>query len=271
MKKFLLFIVSFCATFYGLICVAHAQAINENIPEIYIKAANPGYTIDGQSNVGEIIEIGKTSDHSFSLAGTIISYTNSSGKSYTLFEFPEHSWFDGETILLRLASSPGAELASVNYTKTLAMSGKLTIQQNEKLLDQICWTGKDDCYKEFKSASPTTLVRNLETNEFAHLEEYVPNYDDKSYRVEEPDDIRPKSQCKGLVFSEILSYYDTSKTEQFIELHNSNSEQVLMTGCTIRYKNKLYPLEGIIKPDEYYAYYLDGDKNDQENNKKEKN
>lgn len=257
MKKFIIFIIAFCATYFGLICVANATAVETNLPEIYIKAVNPGYTVDGQSNVGEIIEIAKNSDHSISLAGTTISYTNSSGKSYTLFEFPEHSWFDGETILLRLASSPGAELAAANYTKTLAMAGELTLNIHEETIDHLCWTGKTDCYKEFKSASPTTLVRNLETNLFEHQENYLPVYEAKNYRVEEIKEEQPEGHCKGLVFSEILSYYETLQSEQFIELHNTNSEQILMDGCQIRYKNKLYLLSGIIKSDDYFAYYPD--------------
>ena len=55
---------------------------------LYIKAINPGYTIDGLNNVGEMIEISrKNSDAPISLAGTAISYTNSSGNNSTLFEF----------------------------------------------------------------------------------------------------------------------------------------------------------------------------------------
>lgn len=257
MKKIIIFIVAFCAAFYGLICIANANATDAKLPEIYIKAVNPGYTIDGQNNVGEMIEIGKNSDHSLSLAGATVGYTNSSGKYYTLYEFPENSWFVGETILLRLASSPGAELATANYTKTLAMSGELTIKNQEETIDHLCWTGKDNCYKEFKSATPTTLVRDLVTNSYGHQENYEPIYDETSYYVEKIEEPKPESHCKGLVFSEILSYYETLQNEQFIELHNINSEQILMDDCSIRYKNKLYPLSGIIKPDDYFAYYPD--------------
>ena len=63
------------------------------------------------------------------------------------------------------------------------------------------------------------------------------------------------SRCKGMQFSEILSFYETSKSEQFIELYNSTAEQILLDGCQIRYKNKNYPLSGIVKAEEYFVYY----------------
>ena len=233
---------------------------NKDLPELFIKAINPGYTVDGKSNVGEMIEIArKESDAPISLAGATVGYTNSSGNYSTLFEFPEHSWMTGESILLRLASSPDSELANITYTKTIAFKASLTLKRGEEVLDEVCWTSKEGCYKEFKSASPTTLVRNLETMEFEHLGEYEPKFNADNYYIEEiKDDEKAeeiKGQCKGLQFSEMLSYYESSKAEQFIELYNVSAEQVLMDGCMIRYKNKNYTLKGILKPEEYFAYF----------------
>ena len=75
------------------------------------------------------------------------------------------------------------------------------------------------------------------TNQFEHVASYEPQFKSENFYIEEIEE--PKiSQCKGLNFSEILSYYDTSKSEQFIELYNVSAEQVLMDGCMIRYKNK---------------------------------
>ena len=200
------------ACFYYASAVDDEQAIiNENIPELFIRAINPGYTIDGKSNVGEMIEISrKNSDAPISLAGTTVGYTNSSGNNSTLFEFPENSFLTGESILLRLASSPDSELAATNYTKTLAFKAGLSLKKNDEILDEVCWTGKADCYKEFKSSNPTFLVRNLETGEFEHLKEYEVNYDEKAYLIKnsDEDEIELPSQCKNLQFSEILSYYE---------------------------------------------------------------
>lgn len=234
---------------------------DETMPEIYIKAVNPGYTIDGKTNVGEMIEIGrKNSDAPISLAGLAVRYTNSSGKDFDLFDFPDYSYMTGELILLRLASSPDSELANARYSKTLALSGSLTLVRDGEEVDKVCWTGKEGCYKSFVSASPTTLVRNVETGEFEQVLDYEPHYEIGNYRVEEvmeendESEIRP-SQCRKLVITELLSYYETTKTEQFIELYNSGSEQILLNGCRIRYKNKEYELSGIVKPEEYMVYY----------------
>ena len=235
----------------------YAEEVAVELPEIYIKAINPGYTIDGKSNVGEMIEIGrKNSDAPILLAGATVGYTNSSGNYSILFEFPENSWMTGETLLLRLASSPESELAAVNYTKTLAFKAQLDLKMNGEVVDEVCWTGKEGCYKDFKSASPTILVRNLETGLFEHVEEYEPTFDEKSYYVEEKQDENEKvSQCKGLEFSEILSYYETLKAEQFIEVYNRSSEQILLDGCSIRYKNKNYALSGVLGSEKYLVYY----------------
>lgn len=282
-------------------------------PGIYIKAINPGYTVDKVSNVGEMIEIARkdaSSDDLISLAGVTVRYATSGGKNTDLLYFPEHSYLVGESIILRLASSPGSELAAERYTKTLAFEGSLTLLYDGEVVDSVCWTGGEGCVKKFKSASPTVLVRNLETGEFEHIGvgEYAPEYHEGDYVVKEvesggddggfsedgggvgdsssggsddgrsgdggggngPDDksetpeqvldgkgeVVDISQCRGLVFSEILSYYAESKTEQFIEFYNMGAEQILMDGCQVKYKNKYYGISGIVKPEEYFAWYL---------------
>lgn len=241
------------------------EIINAKIPELYIKAINPGYSTDFGNNVGEMIEIArKNVDTPLLLAGTTVSYTNASGKETVLLEFPDQSSMTGETILLRLASSPDSELANAIYTKTIAMSGGLKLITNGEVVDEVCWTGKTGCSKNFKSASPTTLVRNLETGDWEHVDEYEPDYIPENYWAPEPEIGKGEAelgdnapQCKGLQFSEVLSYYETAKTEQFIELHNPKTEDIKLDGCVIKYKNKNHLLSGSIAPDGYYAYFPD--------------
>ena len=258
-----IWICSLALAILGMTCKAVAlQEVDAGIPELFIKAINPGYMVDGKSNVGEMIEIGRNSSNEMiSLAGLTISYTNSSGNDSTLFEFPENSYLVGESILLRLASSPGSELAATTYSKTLAFKAGLTLKKGEEILDEVCWTGKDGCYKEFKSSEPTTLVRNLETNKFEHKKDYEPEYVESAYFIEKDKEDKEEiivPQCRGVQFSEILSYYETSKAEQFVELHNTGSEQVLLNGCVLKYKGKTYALDGIIKPEGYLAYFPQG-------------
>ena len=257
--KFIIVVIGLILASIMMFYRAFAIDMDADLPELYIKAINPGYTIDGKSNVGELIEIGKNSSNEMiSLAGITIGYTNSSGNDSVLLEFPENSFLTGESILLRLASSPDSELAAMNYSKTLAFKAGLTLKKGNEILDSVCWTGKAECYKEFKSSEPTFLVRNIETNLFEHLSEYAPNFDEGAYHIEkEVYDCEKDlpSQCKNIRFSEILSYYDTSQTEKFVELYNNGSEQVLLEGCVLRYKNKNFDLIGIVKPEEYMALF----------------
>jgi len=233
-------------------------------PKLFIKAINPGYKIDGISNVGEMIEIarGDKSDEPILLAGAAVGYTNSSGNYSVLAEFPEYSWMTGESILLRLASSPGSELANFSYTKTLAFTAGLDLSINGEIIDEVCWTGKSGCYKAFNSANPTTLVREVKTGEFAQVTDYEPVYLAENYHVEAEEAeegmgaiaaISP--QCKGLQFSEILSYYESLKSEQFIEFYNPGTSAVTLDGCMLKYKNKKHILSGVVEAEGYFVYY----------------
>lgn len=228
-------------------------------PELFVKALNPGYKIDDISNVGEMIEIarGKSSDTPILLAGAAVGYTNTSGNFSILFEFPENSWMTGESILLRLASSPGSELANATYTKTLALGAKIELILDGETIDEVCYTGKTGCYKSFVSDAPTTLVRDLETGEFKHESDYEPEFVSENYeiRTEEAEEDEVKMpQCVGLEFSEILSYYEADPAEQFIELYNPNAEEIKLDGCKIRYKNNEYVLAGAVEADGYFVY-----------------
>lgn len=229
---------------------------NPALPIIYIKAVNPGYTIDGKTNVGEMIELVRNddSDAPLSLAGLKIGYTNSSGNSADLLEFPENSWLTGEGLLLHFS---GNELpAHLPYLKTLAMkAGPLTLTLNGEVIDSVCWTGKDDCADAFSGTHPTTLVRDETTDTFSHLENYEPRFVQDDY-LETPvqDEMIPR-QCEQLEFSELLSYYESVSTEQFVEIFNPTTEQILLDGCKIKYKNNFLNLEGIIGASEYKAFY----------------
>ena len=275
-KRCFIFGIKMCALLLLILGVAshfdkaHGAEESEGkdvLPELFIAAINPGYKIDGISNVGEMIEIGRRdlSDDSIPLAGITVGYTNSSGAQSILIEFPESSWMTGERTLFRLAGLSGHELAARTYSVKgssagIAQSaGPLTIMRNGEVLDSVCWTGLEGCQRKFKSGSNESLIRNLETGEWEYKVDYEPIYDANSYHEifsdGEEGEVEVEPQCRKLRFSEILSYYDTSRAEQFIELYNSGSEQVLLNGCKIRYKNKDYVLDGIVKPEEYFVFY----------------
>lgn len=232
--------------------------------QLIIKAVNPGYTDENKvSNVGELIELQNLAGAPLSLAGISIRYTNGSGNSSDLYTFAEGALMTGEFLLLRYAKSPGSDEAELTYSSSLAMTaGPLALVYEDEVIDQVCWTGKGDCAKAFKSASPTTLVRNLESGEFEHLTTYDTHFDPAfptlyEPEIEEPELAEPTAapQCRGLEFSEILTYYNDSTAEQFIEFYNSTSAAINLDGCQLAYKNKTYPLSGLIPADSYLAYY----------------
>lgn len=238
--------------------------------DLIIKAVNPGYTVDGTQNVGEFIELQKNIDNSnFSLAGYGIHYTNSSGKSTLLLDFSEGSLMTGETLLMRFARSPDSDRADATYMTTLAMTtGRVELTYRDEVVDWVCWGGGDDCLTSFKSAKPTTLLRDLQNGLFAHVADYEPSFNPTrpSLTIPPPPETLPDdkpshdspeatARCYELEFSEILTYYANDKTEQFIELYNRSDTTVIMDQCALRYKKKTYYLSGAIAADGYYAYY----------------
>lgn len=235
---------------------------------LYIKSVNPGYKIDGVAETGEMIELYNDADVSLPLSGASLRYYNSSGTTYTLFEFPENSAAIGKTILLRYEKAPEVE-ADATYAKTIALAGSLELVYSEpggeeKIVSSVCWLGGKDCNAKFNSSKPTTLVRQ-DDNEtggldgapdsdahpvFEHRTDYVPMFSGGLYLpvtespAEDADDAASaktaKPQCLDLEFSEILSYYDESEKEQFIEFYNPTDETISLEGCKLKYKNKLY-------------------------------
>ncbi len=246
---------------------------------LVIYAINPGYTIDGAQNVGELIELRNTTDASLSLAGYTLRYTNSSGKQTTLSNFSEGSSMVGEFLLLRYARSTNSIEAEAVYSTTLAMSNaSLELLYNDEVVDQVCWSKKvDGCTEVFTSSNPSTLVRDA-TGKFTHIfEEYFPHYDPNnvtlqlppelddtetpSEDINNPDDSslatlpQPLSQCRGLEFTEILTYYADNQSEQFVELYNATDQDIDLMGCSVRYKKKVYSLSGKVPTDGYFVLY----------------
>ncbi len=250
---------------------------------LIMKAVNPGYKIDGVNDVGELIELQNLSGSSLSLASFSIRYTNGTGKQTTIVNFPEGSLMTGEYLLLGYQKT-GADSADLTYSSSLAMSaGPLELLYEDQVIDTVCWTGKETCVRSFKSANPTTLVRNLETGVFEHQASYESHFnseisnlflpptepdepepseddtDDQDSQQSAKDDIttseKATPKCYQLEFNEVFSYYSGDRSEQFIEFYNPSDHTVDLAGCKIKYKNKTYPLSGKINTGGYLAYY----------------
>lgn len=148
--------------------------------DLVFRAVNPGYTIDGVRDVGEFIELQKTTDvPKLSLAGYLLRYTNSSGTSTTLYQFPENSHLVSESLLFRYAKSPDYDQSDATYMTTIALSsGRLELVKDDEVVDYVCWPSKtSDCVTAFKSSKPTTLVRDSQTGTFSHQTSYNPTFD----------------------------------------------------------------------------------------------
>ena len=237
--------------------IARPQASAET--PLALLALNPGYAIDGVSNVGEFIELVNLTDSPIELTGYVLRYTNATGNRSNIYVFPEGSTMVGKTLLLRLASSPEADQADLTYTKTLALeAGPLELVHDDEVVDSVCWKGAD-CLPKFvnKEGERTSLVKDLETGSFSHQLDYVPRYDAESPGYQPPvtptEDVDPVApQCRGLEFSELLTYYDSDPSEQFIELYNTSDESIDLTGCTIKYKSKTFTLSGTVEGNGYF-------------------
>lgn len=231
----------------------------EEHPSIFIQAINPGYTKDGKANVGEFIELRRLSDTPISLAGLFLRYTNSSGKSSNLYQFPEDSQMVGETLLLRLASSPDASKSDSTYKKSLSFgAGPLELVHLDTVISSVCWTGRGTCLQKFNGRAPTIIVRNKD-GKFSHQTGYEPHFDPAKPGLFLPPpeispDETPVSQCRGLGFSEILTYFESSKSEQFVELYNPTAHNINLHGCALKYRNKKYYLSGEVRDSDYFIY-----------------
>ena len=227
-----------------------------------IKAFHPGHTsAEGVRDSGELIELVALEPTTFtSLAGLSIDYTNKNGNRSNIVRFPEGSGMSGEHILLRLARSPEASEADLTYTTNISASdGVLELSYQGALVERFCWGSIDStCLANFSKTPLSLIIQDLSTGIFFHNENYTPHYDslNPTY-IPPPPSISPDeslpAQCLGLQFSELLSYYEDSQSEQFIEFYNSTEEPITLDGCAIRYKKKLYYLSGIVPPAAYHT------------------
>ena len=274
---------------------------------IAIYAINPGYNLESGKNTGEMIELINLTSSAIALDNLALIYTTkpsstySNGKSTILYYFPTGSRFVEKTILLRYFDAPEVlgNTQDLVYDTSLAMAGTLSlvilpaefdetgfspdaaISTYGEIINTVCWIGGELCLPNFsttvKSRSYTTILRDLVSGEYHHVNDYKPLYNpdlpglylppdlptdrsDESFAVSTSTEFNPTTSpiCTGLEFSEILSYYVDDATEQFIELYNSTSRPLQIHGCKIRYKKKLYDLASsptTVPPSGYYVYH----------------
>ena len=261
------------------------------LPKLLIKAIFQSTSTEKYA--GSYIEIVKTTDDDVLLDGIKLVYVNTSGNEKILFEFEDESKMvgeDGSTMLFRYGkvddefdkdSADGkfsTSLAATKGTIKIVWESDENEEKQEEVFDSVCWADtkkareQNNCYLDFKSAAKDgldTLVREnfeLEFGDFEFKDDYSPDFDKENKKLvlkkvedEEEEETEAEethvAQCRGLEFSEIFTYFETNKTEQFVEFHNSADEQILLDGCFLKYKNKLHALSGIVLAGEYFAFY----------------
>lgn len=253
-------ILAIIGTVLLAVCIAQkANATSVLAGKLIITAINPGFTVDGVENTGEMFQISKLSDEPISLAGVSLHYFNSNDSKTMSIEFDDGDEMHGESLLVKYwknKSSIVSGMSDVDYygsDKSMSTTGgTIRIMLNGEVIDEVCWGAKEGCAPKFTSGNPTTLIRDLNKN-ITFDADYVPAYDPENPGLVH---VALDPQCVGLRFSELLSYYETNKVEQFIEFYNDSDEQILLNGCTIKYKNKSYPLSGVVEAESYYVRYV---------------
>lgn len=233
--------------------------------EVLIKSFNPGFTTQG-----EFLELTKLPEDDLSLAGLTVVYVTSTGHDYVVHSFVEGNVMIGESLLMRLANSDEVkeaekpeDVADVIYTRNMSQSkGRINLVFEDEVIDTLAWgLEDDDSFSGFSSKSPTTLVRDLEAEEvedsFKHDSDYVPNYDPEKpgLKIIEPEEEVVEPKCRSLEFSEILTYFESSNTEQFIEFFNRSDEKIELSDCLLKYKNKTYALSGTVAANGFVVFY----------------
>ena len=259
-------ILTFLATVLSLIAPFKAAfALEESPPEeIYspplrFYALNAGYKDDNSSQNYDFVALEKQIPDALELASFRIIYTNSSGNEAGGISFADNLVLTADQLVLGASISPQySDHAGTYYVYDFgsaglaSTAGMLQLYQGTEIIDEVCW-GKLTCANNLgkfatKMDDNYSFVRG---EEGFTAEKYYPEIADVIVDAAPPIEI---PTCKGVIFSEILSYYAESPEEQFIELYNPTPTDIMLDACSLRYKNKDYPLTGNLRSGMYFVY-----------------
>ncbi|MCL1839757.1 lamin tail domain-containing protein [Candidatus Saccharibacteria bacterium] len=244
-------------------------------PKLMILAVNAGYTgVDGSQQNYDFVELFNVAGEPLRLEGYSLVYTNSGGNSSV------HSWSAGvvlnaEFLAVGYNGSPQFAEAEEDYRyrfNLAATTGTVSLLYDGEIVDEVCWgsAGCSEKYGQFSTsqAGNLTLARcivdgladDCGNGRAFEFRAYYPeiNFGALVYDVpeEEPAEELPTdlASCKGLIFSEIFTYFEVDYGEQFVELFNPTDEIISVGDCRIKYKNQTYAMVGELQPGEYLAY-----------------
>ncbi len=273
-NKIIFTMLGIIATTFSFCAFAKASGENESLGnKIQFHAVNAGYKDDNSSQNYDFIELAKTDASDIDITPYKIEYYNSSDKLSGTISFPELSLFQGERLILgfaispQYAESPSPFLYDFGSSGLASTAGRLRLILNDELIDEICW-GKISCdnsYSRFATSAEgnLTAIRCLtdECQNDERYQKYYPEISEESLEIieavaepgleeDELVDIG-KPSCRGIVFNELFSYYIDGSSEQYIELYNAANSELSLDYCTLRYKNKNYPLHGVVAPNDF--------------------
>lgn len=257
--------IKFFASLGIIITATLAQPVfaesSTDAPPLFFRAVNAGYKDDNSAQNYDFFELEKTVADDLDLSAFRIQYFNSSDNLAGELEFAEPTVLRADSVIFGYQKSPQYQDSSARYLYNFSSSGlastagRLRIVQGEKTVDEICW-GKLTCDQQLpkfatkQADNPTAIICQKDCTELFSLEEYYPNIQEDSIYIPEPEPVE-KPSCSGLKITEIYSYYEENSSEQFIEIFNSNEHDQNLTACTLRYKNKYYPLSGTLTAESY--------------------
>ena len=251
-------IIASLATF----CVpAFADESFEN--HLFFRAVNAGYKDDASSQNYDFFELYRDIEQPIELSQYRVQYYNSSDKLADEFSFGEASILQHDSAVFGYGKSPQFVDLPAQYLYTFSSSGlastagRLRLVFDDEVVDEICW-GKLTCdnhAEKFATGGEEnmTAIRCVDDeceSEFLY-EKYYPSIDIDAVVIPEPE-VPEIASCAGLKITELYSYYENDASEQFIEIINTSPESIALEACLIRFKNKDYPLQGSIAPNEYY-------------------
>ena len=224
--------------------------------ELHFFAVNAGYKDEASSQNYDFFVLEKPTEEELELGDYEIVYLNSSGNNAGAVSFESNAVLNLPYLVLGFAKSPQYEGAPSEYlysfgTAGLATTGgALQLYKNDELVDSVCW-GKLECEHQLTKFA-TSLQDNysfvLRDGEFVQ-EKYYPGIEDSAIIYRELE----KDYCDNLLITEVYSFFETSSSEQFIEIYNPGDE-CRLDGLSINYKNKNYPMGGKIGGREYFAF-----------------
>jgi hypothetical protein len=234
---------------------------SEPAAPLFFRAVNAGYKDDNSAQNYDFFELAKVVSDDLDLSSFKIQYYNSSDNLAGELEFAEPTILRGDSVVFGFNKSPQYQDATARYLYNFGSSGlastagRLRIIRGEKVVDEICW-GKPTCEQQLpkfatkQSDNRTAVICHTNCSELFTLKEYYPEIKPDAIFIPEPEPVIAPS-CSGLKITEIYSYYEESSAEQFIELYNSNDYDQELSVCTLRYKNKNYPLTGTLTANSY--------------------